>query len=74
MTEFSDCLKNPSILDKVEQDLALGTSLGVRGTPSFLIGRIENGQLIEPEMVVGAQKYAVFESVLEQLSIKPETD
>ncbi|EIE5877714.1 thioredoxin domain-containing protein, partial [Vibrio parahaemolyticus] len=68
LEEFNKCMKDQSIADKVEQDLTLGKSLGIRGTPSFLIGRVENDQLVEPQIVVGAQRYAVFESLLEQLS------
>ncbi|WP_423840543.1 DsbA family protein [Vibrio mytili] len=67
MQAFADCLKDQSVADKVEGDLALGKSLGVRGTPSFLIGRVENGELIEPQIVVGAQRYPVFESILNDL-------
>ncbi|EPI4954450.1 TPA: DsbA family protein [Vibrio parahaemolyticus] len=68
LEEFNKCMKDQSIANKVEQDLTLGKSLGIRGTPSFLIGRVENDQLVEPQIVVGAQRYAVFESLLEQLS------
>lgn len=67
METFSDCLKDPAVANKVEEDLALGKSLGVRGTPSFLVGYVENGELIEPQIVVGAQRYTVFESLLEEL-------
>ncbi|MGY0614485.1 thioredoxin domain-containing protein [Vibrio sp. FJH11] len=67
MDAFSNCLKDPAVADKIKEDMALGQSLGVRGTPSFLIGRVENGELIEPQIVVGAQRYPAFESVLNEL-------
>lgn len=66
--DFNKCLIDKSIASKVERDLTLGRALGIRGTPSFLIGRIENDQLIEPQIVVGAQRYEVFESIFDQLS------
>ncbi|MCS0401179.1 DsbA family protein [Vibrio diabolicus] len=66
--EFNKCMEDQSIADKIEQDMTLGKSLGIRGTPTFLIGRVENDQLVEPQIVVGAQGYAVFESLLEGLS------
>ncbi|WP_231113062.1 DsbA family protein [Vibrio natriegens] len=72
---FSDCLKDPTVAEKVKEDLSLGQSLGVRGTPSFLIGRVENNLLIEPQIVVGAQQYSVFESIINELekeNNKPE--
>lgn len=68
LDDFGQCMKDKSIASKVERDLTLGRSLGIRGTPSFLIGRVENGQLLEPQIVVGAQRYVVFESIFEQLS------
>ncbi|MDV6250098.1 DsbA family protein [Vibrio sp. EA2] len=67
MQAFADCLKDQSVASKVEEDLALGKSLGVRGTPSFLVGRVENGELIAPQILVGAQRYPVFESLLNKL-------
>ncbi|WP_282176268.1 DsbA family protein [Vibrio nereis] len=75
MEQFSNCLKDKVVAEKVEKDLALGKSLGVRGTPSFLIGRVENNQLVEPQIVVGAQRYPVFESLLNELAKeKKETE
>ncbi len=71
---FSNCLKDPAVADKVKDDLALGQSLGVRGTPSFLIGRVENGELVEPQIVVGAQRYPAFESLLNELGKEIEQE
>lgn len=65
--KFDNCLSDQDVMKKVEQDMALGSSLGVRGTPSFLVGKVENGQLIEPQLVVGAQQYAVFAELLDSL-------
>lgn len=72
MDAFADCLKDQSVADKVAQDLALGQSLGIRGTPTFLIGRVENDLLIEPQIVVGAQQYPVFESLINELEKSEE--
>jgi len=70
MTKFSDCLSEPQVLSKVEADMALGTSLGIRGTPSFVIGRIENDKLVDPQLVVGAQSYETFVLLLDGLMKK----
>lgn len=72
MTKFSACLSDPQVLSKVEEDMALGSSLGIRGTPSFVIGRIENNQLVEPKLIVGAQSYEAFVLLLDELLTKPE--
>lgn len=67
MDKFSQCRADPSMADKIARDIAYGKSLGVKGTPSFVIGRIENNQLIAPKLVVGAQSYETFSLVLNEL-------
>jgi len=54
--QFDSCLDDQKYLDKVNADLAEGSSAGIRGTPGFLI----DGQLIS-----GAQPYSVFKSAIE---------
>lgn len=72
MTKFADCLVDETVSNKVEQDVAYGSSLGIRGTPSFVIGRVENGELISPRLVVGAQSYQTFALLLDELLATPE--
>ncbi|MDF2154569.1 thioredoxin domain-containing protein [Vibrio sp. CAU 1672] len=70
MAKFSTCIEDPKMMDRIEKDIELASSLGIRGTPSFIIGRIENNQLINPRLVVGAQDYQVFASLLDELLTK----
>lgn len=70
MGKFSECLADQSVADKIAQDIAYGKSLGIRGTPSFVIGRVENNQLITPKLVVGAQSYETFAALLDELLAK----
>lgn len=70
LDKFSECLADKTMVDKITQDIAYGKSLGVRGTPSFVIGRIENNQLIAPKLVVGAQSYETFALLLDELLAK----
>lgn len=55
-SSFASCLSDESVKAAVQADLDLATSVGANGTPTFFI----NGQ-----MVVGAQPYAAFETVIE---------
>jgi protein-disulfide isomerase len=55
--EFNRCLDTEKYSKKVEEQTALGTYLGVRGTPTFIL----NGKLL-----VGAQPLEVFERAIEQ--------
>jgi protein-disulfide isomerase len=54
---FTSCLNQDKTLERVQTDTTEGNSLGVRGTPSFLI----NGKLL-----VGAQPYEAFKSAIDE--------
>jgi len=43
MEKFKNCYENQKYIKRVEKDLADGVSLGVRGTPTFII----NGKVIQ---------------------------
>jgi predicted DsbA family dithiol-disulfide isomerase len=53
---FNQCLDSGKHLKKVEGETAIAAFLGARGTPAFFL----NGQLL-----VGAQPFEVFESLIE---------
>lgn len=72
MTKFADCLLDETVSSKVQQDVAYGSSLGIRGTPSFVIGQVVNGQLISPKLVVGAQSYQTFALLIDELLANPQ--
>lgn len=54
--EFGACLDQKTFAGKVDEDMKLGESLGVTGTPAFLV----NGRLIE-----GAQPFEAFQEVID---------
>jgi protein-disulfide isomerase len=54
---FNQCLDSEKHLKKVEGETAIAVFLGARGTPVFFL----NGQ-----MLVGAQPFEVFQSLIEQ--------
>ena len=56
VAKFNDCFDNKKTADKVKADMAEGSSVGVTGTPSFVI----NGRLI-----VGAQPYDNFKNIID---------
>jgi protein-disulfide isomerase len=68
--KFESCVGDAKQKKAVEDDLQYGQSLGVEGTPTFFIGRIEGGQLVDALPLVGAQPYPMFSQVLDSL-IKP---
>lgn len=56
--KFTQCLSSGKFTQAVKDDLALGTSIGVSGTPAFFI----NG-----EKIVGAQPFENFKTILDRL-------
>ncbi|MGQ0791556.1 MAG: DsbA family protein [Nitrosopumilaceae archaeon] len=60
---FNTCLESAKYLDEVQNDLNDGVSYGVTGTPGFFIGNEKIGY----GMVSGAQPYATFQQVFDQL-------
>jgi protein-disulfide isomerase len=57
---------------EMQKDLTDATSVGVSGTPTFVIGRTSaNG--LDGVRLVGAQPYAVFDAKLQELLAKPAT-
>ena len=65
--EFSNCLNNPEQGKEVEASLNYGKSIGVRGTPNFHIGRIQDGKLVQATRISGAQPFTRFSNVIDAL-------
>lgn len=55
--QFDACLDNNAYTGAVSKDLALGTQLGVTGTPTFFL----NGRFLS-----GAQAYSAFAELIEE--------
>lgn len=64
---FNACLTDGSEGQKVEVDFSYGQELQVQGTPTFFIGRLENGQLVDARRIVGAQPFSAFAQAIDAL-------
>ena len=64
--KFKSCLESDRFKAQIDQDIAEGEIAGVQGTPSFVIGRIENDKL-EGVRLVGEQPYAQFDARIQEL-------
>ena len=64
---FAACLRDPAVSEEIASDHRYGTSLGVSGTPSFFIGRVENGKVVNGRRIVGAQPFESFQAVIDPL-------
>ena len=67
---FRACLESGKYAEQVKRDVEFGAKAGVRGTPSFLIGRTNpknQNSFTATEFLRGAQPYAAFEKAIEGL-------
>ncbi len=60
-TSFNECLNSGKYKTQVSQSTSFGQSLGITGTPGFLIGNSEQGY----KLISGAQQYDVFQQAIE---------
>jgi protein-disulfide isomerase len=66
MTAFSTCLSDKKYTEAIKKDTADAGTLGISGTPSFVIGKTAKDE-IAGVRIVGAVPYAVFESTIKDL-------
>jgi len=69
--KFKACLDNPDKFKaQIDKEIAEGGVAGVTGTPTFVIGRIENDK-IEGVRFVGAQPYSNFDAKIQEMLSAP---
>ena len=66
---FRQCLQSDDTAKEIRDDVAEGQKAGVRGTPTFFIGRTNqsSSSVKVLRMVRGAQAYANFKQVLDSV-------
>ncbi len=67
MDKFGACLKETTQGDEVTADFTAGQQIGVRGTPTFFVGRIQDGKVVQAKRIVGAQTLPVFAQIIKPL-------
>jgi protein-disulfide isomerase len=64
--KFSACLESGRYAEKVKASTAVAGSIGISGTPSFVVGR-SKGDMADGVKLVGAQPFAAFDQKLKEL-------
>jgi protein-disulfide isomerase len=64
--KFTSCLASDKFKAQIDQDIAEGGVAGVQGTPSFVLGYVENDKLQGVRMV-GAMPYAQFDAKIQEM-------
>jgi protein-disulfide isomerase len=68
--QLEACRNNGEQESNVRADLAMAAQHGIRSTPTFVIGRVVNGEF-QGEVVSGAQPYEFFKAKLDALLAEP---
>ncbi len=66
VNQFQQCLDSGKFKDEVAKDIADGTAAGVSGTPSWIIGTSSKDGQIEGQLVVGAQPFSAFKTIIDE--------
>lgn len=64
---FKNCSEQGDIAKLVQSDVSYGESIGVRGTPNFFVGRIDDTNLVDIKQITGAQPYRAFSNAIDSL-------
>lgn len=68
--KFRSCMKDPVMQAKVNASVKIGRDMGIKSTPTFLLGRNENGKLVDFEVITGAKDSAFFIEKIEAILAK----
>jgi predicted DsbA family dithiol-disulfide isomerase len=66
MKTFTACLSDKKYTEAIKKDTADAGTLGISGTPSFVIGKTAKDE-IAGVRIVGAVPYTVFDSAIKDL-------
>lgn len=81
-TTFEECLDSGKYQVAIQKDVDDGGAAGIRGTPSFFVGKSGSGDSITGMIIRGAQPLAKFQTIINQLlndhgsdtGVSPESD
>lgn len=65
LPRFESCLTSRAAEQAVRRDLMAGRRLGVRATPTFVLGRVEGGRVVVERIAAGTLPFEVFAQEIE---------
>jgi protein-disulfide isomerase len=67
--KLAECLDGGKFAERVKNDMSEGQKFGVRGTPSFFLGKTgeDSSKFTATERLVGAQPYDKFKAAIDEL-------
>jgi len=67
MAAFNTCLDSGKYAEKINKDIQDGIRAGVKGTPSFILGKTREDGRVQGPFIRGAQPTAIFKQKIDQL-------
>jgi len=67
MKKFDTCLSSNKHAGKIDADVKEANSVGISGTPSFVLGKTVTKGKMKGEKIIGAQPYGAFEEKIESM-------
>lgn len=64
---FDRCVESGKYTARVRKDVDEAQRLGISGTPTFIVGVMDGGQLKGARMIRGAQPYPAIKAVIDEL-------
>lgn len=71
--DFEKCINDGRYAEGIGKDMNTGQKVGVRGTPSFILGKINDKGEVEGDYIRGARPYKFFKSALDAMLAKTKT-
>ena len=66
-SSFEKCLDSGRYAEEVKSDLKAAKAAGIKGTPSFIIGRVEKNGMVDGRILRGAQPYGAFKAAIDEI-------
>jgi len=64
---FGQCVDSGKYAERVRKDVAEAQRLGISGTPTFVVGVLDGGQLKGARIIRGAQPYASMKPIIDEV-------
>jgi protein-disulfide isomerase len=64
--DVKTCGETAEVKDEIVKDSEAAAAIGIEGTPSFVIGTLDENGNVKGEVVVGAQPLASFEKIIDK--------
>ncbi len=62
---YQSCVSKDTFLSQIKADISTGNNIGIQGTPTFIIGKLNKGK-ITGQLILGAYPFSYFQGIINQ--------